>query len=104
MEVPITVNMLPDLLAVAALMTLAIFHLMIYVGRKKDSEEVYNLYFALFVIAATLFIIAPYFQPNYFLNAFRPSWLYVLNMEALMVWCLFASGIKFLSLLLNVSH
>jgi len=73
--------MLADLLASSALVTLAIYHLMIYWGRRKDPEEVYNLFFVIFVLSATLFIVAPYFQPQFFLYSFKPSWLYVINME-----------------------
>jgi signal transduction histidine kinase/DNA-binding response OmpR family regulator len=98
----ITISMLPDVLACAALSMLAIYHLMIYWGRKKDAAEVYNIYFSAFVLSATLFIIAPYFQPQYFLFALKPSWLYVLNIEAFMSLCLFLSGIKFFNSLLTV--
>ena len=93
--------MLPDLLACSALVTLAIYHLMIYWGRRKDPEEVYNLYFVIFVLSATLFIVAPYFQPHFFLYSYKPSWLYVINMEMLLTCLLFLSGIKFLNLLLK---
>jgi signal transduction histidine kinase/CheY-like chemotaxis protein len=97
----VTINMLPDVLACAAMTVLAIYHLMIFWGRKKDPEEAYNLYFSLFVICATLFVMAPYLQPQYFLYALKPDWLYVINVEALMSWGLFISGIKFLNLLLK---
>ncbi len=96
--------MLPDLLATATLFSLAIYHLMIYLGRRKEAEEVYNLYFSLFVFAAALFIIAPYFQPQYFLYAIKPTWLTVMNIEAFMVLSLFYGGIKFLNLLLKISQ
>ena len=81
--------MLPDLLACSALVTLAIYHLMIYWGRRKDPEEVYNLFFVIFVLSATLFIVAPYFQPQFFLYSFKPSWLYVINMEMFLPGLLF---------------
>jgi signal transduction histidine kinase/DNA-binding response OmpR family regulator len=101
-ELIITVNILPDILACAALLMLAIYHLMIYWGRKHHSEERYNLYFAAFVLSATLFIVAPYFQPQYFLYSYKPSWLYVINIEALMSCCLFIGGIAFLNPLLKL--
>jgi len=93
--------MLPDLLACSALATLAIYHLMIYWGRRKDPEEVYNLFFVIFVLSTMMFIVAPYFQPHYFLYSFKPSWLYVINMEMFLTWLLCYSGIKFLNLLLK---
>jgi len=93
--------MLPDLFASAALITLAIYHLMIYLGRRKDPDEVYNIYFVIFIISTTLFIVAPYFQPQFFLYSFKPSWLYVINMEMFATWLLFYSGIRFLNLLLK---
>ncbi len=95
-------NMLPDLFASAALVMLSIYHLMVYGGRKKDPDEGYHLYFSVFVFAATLFIIAPYFQPQYFFYSFKPSWLYVINIEATMSLVLFISGLRFLNLLLKV--
>ena len=101
MEIIVTSSMLPDLLASSAMLTLAIYHLMIYWGRRGDAEEAYNLYFAVFVLSATVFIVLPYFQKEYFLSAYKPSWLYILNVEMLTVWLLFYSGIKFLSLLLK---
>jgi signal transduction histidine kinase len=101
----LTINMLPDIFACSALVMLAIYHLMIFWGRRKDENEAYNLYFALFVLSATLFIVAPYFQPGFGLYDYKPSWLYVTNIEALMTWALFLSGIRFLNLLLNApSH
>src|SRR4030042_4194605 len=41
---------------VIILFTLSIYHIMIYGGRKKDDEELYNLYFALFSITLMIFI------------------------------------------------
>ena len=102
MKIEVTLNMLPDLLAIAALLMLSIYHLMIYWGRKQDQDETYNLYFAIFVFAATVFIIAPYFQPRYFFYSLKPSWLHVINIEALMMLGIFFSGIKFLNSLLKV--
>ena len=102
MEIEVTLNMLPDLLAFAALLTLAIYHLMIYWGRRKDADEVYNLYFAGFVLSGALFIIAPYNQPRYFLYNLKPAWLHVVNVEMFSTWLLFISGLKFLSLLFRV--
>src|SRR6187551_1839515 len=102
MKFEVTLNMLPDLLATAALIMLSIYHFMIYWGRKKDVEETYNLYFSIFVFAATLFILAPYFQPQYIFYSLKPTWLYVINIEALMMLALFYSGIKFLNRLLKV--
>ncbi len=93
--------MLADLFASAALVTLAFYHLMIYWGRRRDSEEVYNLFFVIFILSATLFIVSPYFQPQFFLYSFKPSWLYVINMEMFLTWGLFYSGIKFLNLFLK---
>ena len=102
MRIEVTLNMLPDLLASAALIMLSIYHLMIYSGRKKDPEEGYNLYFSIFVFAATLFIIAPYLQPQYFFYSLKPSWLYVINIEAFLSLVLFISGLRFLNLLLRL--
>jgi signal transduction histidine kinase/DNA-binding response OmpR family regulator len=93
---------LPDLLATASLITLAIYHQMIYWGRKRDVLEHYNLYFSGFVLSAACFILLPYVQPQHFLYFLKPDWLYVLNIEAFLVLCLFLSGIKFLTLLLKV--
>lgn len=102
MNIKVSMNMLPDLLASSALLTLSIYHLMIYWGRRKDAEEKYNLYFAIFVLSAALLLIALYFQPQYFLYAYKPSFLNVINIEMFAVWCLFYSGIKFFNLLLKV--
>jgi signal transduction histidine kinase/DNA-binding response OmpR family regulator len=101
MEGTVTPSMLADLFACSALVTLAIYHLMIYWGRRKDREEGYNLLFVIFVVSATLFIAAPYFQPQFVLYSLKPSWLYVINMEVLFTWMLFYSGIRFLNLLLK---
>jgi hypothetical protein len=35
-----------DLIATTAMVTLTIYHFMIWLGRRKDIEEKYNLYFA----------------------------------------------------------
>lgn len=102
MNVTVTHSMFPDALASTALITLAIYHIMVFLGRKKDAEESYNLYFSMFAFSAALFIIAPYFQPQYFLNAYKPNVLNVINLEMFSVWFLFFSGIKFLNLLLKV--
>jgi signal transduction histidine kinase/DNA-binding response OmpR family regulator len=102
MDIRVTLNMLPDILATSALLTLAIYHFMIYWGRRKDADENYNLYFSIFVFSAALFLIAPYFQVQYFLVAYKPPYFNVINIEMFSVWCLFFSGIKFLNLLLRV--
>jgi hypothetical protein len=93
-----------DTLTCAALFMLAAYHLMIYWGRKKEAEEIYNLYFSIFIISATGFIVAPYFQPQYRLYSIKPQWLTVPNMESFAVWCIFFSGTKFLNVLLKVPH
>jgi AraC-like DNA-binding protein len=103
MEVKVTLNMWPDLIACSALLTLTAYHLMIYCGRIRDKKEKYNLYFACFVFSAAMFIISPYFQQQYFLNALRPDWLYVINIEMLAIWLFIFSGIHFLNHLLEVS-
>lgn len=102
MEIEVTLNMLPDLLAFAALLTLAIYHLMIYWGRRRDREEIYNLYFAIFVLSTALLLLTPYLLPQYFLYWLKPHWLQVANIEMFATWLLFLSGIKFLSHLLQV--
>jgi len=102
MKIEVTLNMVPDLVAVAALIMLSVYHLMIFWGRRKDSEERYNLYFSAFVATTTLFIIAPYFQPIYFLYSLKPEWLHVINIEALLTLGLFFSGIKFLNRFLRL--
>jgi signal transduction histidine kinase/DNA-binding response OmpR family regulator len=102
MENTISINTLSDILTCAALFMLAAYHLMIYWGRKKDREEIYNLYFSMFTLSATAFIVAPYFQPHLFLFSAKPEWLTVPNMESFAVWCLFFSGSKFLNVLLKV--
>jgi len=93
MEVKITLNMLPDLIAFSALLTLTAYHFMIYFGRIKDKKEKYNLYFACFVFSAALFIISPYFQQQYFLNVLRPDWLYALNIEMITIWLFVFNGL-----------
>jgi len=65
MEIKVTTSMLPDLLASSALLTLAIYHLMIYWGRRKDVDEGYNLFFSMFVLSATVFIVLPYSQSSF---------------------------------------
>jgi hypothetical protein len=77
---------------------------MIYWGRRKDVDEVYNFYFALFNFSAALLLIALYFQPQYFLYAYKPKFINVINIEMFSVWCLFFSGIKFFNLLLHVPN
>jgi signal transduction histidine kinase/DNA-binding response OmpR family regulator len=92
---------IPDILAFASLIFLFLYHLIIYRGRKKDKEEEYNLFFSLFVLSVALFILAPYFHSQYFLSAFKPSWLFVSNIEACLTWLMFYSGIKFLNRLMK---
>lgn len=99
----VTLSMWPDLLASSALLTLTVYHLMIYWGRKKEREERYNLYFTCFVFSAAIFIIAPYFKQGYFLHVFRPHWLYVINIEMASIWLFFYSSIHFLNHVLKVS-
>src|SRR4051812_29109058 len=94
-------KILPDLIATTALATLTIYHLMIYYGRRTDMEEKYNLYFAFFVLTVSLFIIAPYLQPGHLLASLKPQWLYVINIEALLVFGLFFFGLRFLKYLLK---
>ena len=94
-------NILPDLVATTALVTLAIYHLMIYLGRRPDIEEKYNLYFAFFVLTVSLFIIVPYLQPGHWLASLKPRWLYVINIEAVLVFGLFFFGSQFLKHLLK---
>ena len=95
--------MWPDLLAASALLTLAIYQFMVFWGRKKDLEERFNLYFAVFAFATSLFIISPYFRQQFFLYAFKPHWLYAINIEMFSVWLLMCSSIKFLNCLLKIS-
>ena len=102
MEIEVTLNMLPDLLAFAALLTLAIYHLMLYWGRRRDREEIYNFYFAVFVLSTAFLLLTPYFLPQYFLYWLKPRWLQVANIEMFTTWLLFISGIKFLNHLLGV--
>jgi signal transduction histidine kinase/AraC-like DNA-binding protein len=102
MEIKVTMNMLPDLLASSALLTLSIYHIMIFWGRRKDKDELYNVYFAVFVFSAAVFLISQYFQPQYFLYHFKPHWLNVKNIEMFSVWWLFYSGMRFFNLLINV--
>src|ERR1700733_7374563 len=92
---------LPDLVAATALVTLTIYHLMIYWGRRQDIDEKYNLYFAFFVFTVSLFIIAPYLQPGNLLASLKPGWLYVINIEAVLVFGLFFFGSQFLKYLLQ---
>jgi AraC-like DNA-binding protein len=103
MDVKVSVIAFPDLLASSALLMLTVYHLMLYLGRRKDRKEKYNLYFAGFVLSSVLFVIAPYFREGYFLNIFRPHWLYVINIEMATIWLLFFSGINFFNHLLEVS-
>jgi signal transduction histidine kinase/DNA-binding response OmpR family regulator len=93
---------LSDILTCSALFMLAVYHSMIYWGRRKETEEIYNLYFSIFILSATGFIVAPYCQPEHLLYNYKPTWLTVPNMEAFAVWCLFFSGTKFLNVLLKV--
>ena len=95
----VTPLMLADLFAFTSLVILALYHLLIYWGRKKEPNEAYNLYFSFFVFTVALFVMVPYFHPNHFLSQLKPSWLYVLNIEAALVMAMFFSGIPFLSLL-----
>jgi signal transduction histidine kinase/DNA-binding NarL/FixJ family response regulator len=46
-----------DLFSISALITLSIYHLLIYVGRKEFNEEKYNLYFALFSFSLAGYIL-----------------------------------------------
>lgn len=94
-------NILPDLIAATALITLTIYHLMIYFGRRPDIEEKYNLYFAFFVLTVSLFIVVPHLQPGHWLAALKPGWLYVINIEAVLVFGLFFFGLQFLKHLLK---
>jgi len=94
-------SILPDLVATTALVTLTIYHLMIWWGRRQDVVEKYNLYFALFVFTVSLFIIAPYLQPGHLLASLKPHWLYVINIEAVLVFGLFFFGLQFLKHLLT---
>src|SRR3982751_6825994 len=94
-------SILPDLIATTALATLAIYHLMIYWGRRSDTKEKYNLYFAFFVFTVALFILVPYLPTGRLLARFRPRWLYVINIEAVLVFGLFFFGLQFLKYLLN---
>jgi len=89
------------MLAFTSLLFLSLYHLLIYRGRKKDAEEKYNLFFSLFVLSVALFILAPYFHSQYFLFALKPSWLYVINIEAGLALLMFYSGIKFLNRLMK---
>ena len=84
-----------------ALVTLTIYHLMIYWGRRRDIDEKYNLYFALFVFTVSLFIIVPYLQPGHLLASIKPRWLYVINIESVLVFGLFFFGLQFLKYLLK---
>jgi hypothetical protein len=84
---------IPDILAFTSLIFLSLYHLIIYQGRKKDAEETYNLFFSLFVLSVALFILAPYFHSQYFLFTLKPSWLYVINIEACLTLMMFYSGI-----------
>jgi AraC-like DNA-binding protein len=103
METKLSLNMWPDLIACSALISLTAYHLMIYWGRKREQKELYNLYFACFVFSAALFLIAPYFQRQYFLYIFKPQWLNVINIEMITICFLTFSGICFLNCLLEVS-
>src|SRR5436190_16762811 len=94
-------NILPDLVATTALVTLTIYHLMIWWGRRRDMEEKYNLYFGLFVFTVSLFIIVPYLQPGHLLASIKPPWLYVINIESVLVFGLFFFGLQFLKYLLK---
>lgn len=94
-------KILPDLIATIALATLSVYHLMIYWGRRLDNEEKYNLYFAFFVLTVSLFIVVPYLQTGHLLAALRPPWLYVINIESVLVLGLFFFGLQFLKYLLK---
>src|ERR1051325_6112099 len=94
-------SVLPDLIATTALATLTIYHLMIWWGRRQDTEEKYNFYFAVFVFTVSLFIIVPYLQPGHLLASLKPQWLYVINIEAVLVFGLFFFGLQFLKYLLK---
>src|SRR6476620_6068663 len=94
-------NILPDLFATTALATLAIYHLMMYWGRRSDANEKYNIYFASFVCTVAFFIIVPYLQPDHLLARLRPRWLYVINIEAVLIFGLFFFGLQFLKYLLK---
>jgi signal transduction histidine kinase/DNA-binding response OmpR family regulator len=96
-------NILPDLIATIALATLTIYHLMIYWGRRHDSGEKYNLYFAFFVLTVSFFIIVPYLQPGHLLASLKPQWLYVINIESVLVFGLFFFGLTFIKYLLSFS-
>ena len=94
-------NILPDLVATTALVILTIYHLMIWWGRRRDVDEKYNLYFSLFVLTVSLFIIVPYLQPGHLLEAIKPRGLYVINIESVLVFGLFFFGLQFLKFLLR---
>jgi len=94
-------NIFPDLVATTALVTLTIYHLMIWLGRRKDIEEKYNIYFAFFVFTVSLFIIVPYLQQGHLLASLKPQWLWVSNIEAVLIFGLFFFGIQFLKYLLK---
>jgi signal transduction histidine kinase/DNA-binding response OmpR family regulator len=94
-------NILPDLFATSALATLTIYHLMIYWGRRSDAKEKYSIYFAFFVCTVAFFIIVPYLQPDHLLARLKPRWLYVINIEAVLLFGLFFFGLQFLKYLLK---
>src|SRR5438094_888919 len=94
-------NILPDLFASSALATLTFYHLMIYWGRRSDAKEKYTIYFAFFVCTVALFIIVPVLQPDHLLAQLKPRWLYVINIEAVLIFGLFFFGLQFLKYLLK---
>jgi AraC-like DNA-binding protein len=98
-----SLNIWPDVLATSALLTLAVYHVMIFLGRKKDNKETYNLYFACFVFSMSLVIISPHLQKNWFLGSLRPDWLYVINIEMITIGLFVFSGINFLNHIFEIS-
>jgi two-component system, sensor histidine kinase ChiS len=50
-------NILVDLITISILFSFAVYHLLLYIGRRKFINEKYNLYFSLFSFSFILYII-----------------------------------------------
>ena len=96
---PFTIKFITEILTLGIILTLAIYHFIIYLGRIKHRQEKYNLYFSIFAFSTGLFVLVNSVLFNFiFKNTFD---FFMPSTEALLITLMFFSISNYLVLLIE---
>ena len=90
-----------DIFVITVLLTLSIYHIMIYWGRKGIAEEKYNLFFSIFSFAIALYILLFNYVFAIIIDKIIEFRSIARTLEAVFIFGIFYGFMNFLAILLE---